>query len=379
MIPRPALSVRCFDALAGTIDADTIAKYRANYLLYVAPTLGSRAVASIRVSEVKKLRSDLSQVISTRTKRPLSAGTIRHAMNVLRMILDTAVENEALATNPAAVKMPNLWRVRDFQESKPYTRLTVQDIAAAAEYIAAEHTYVTTRSNGRRMTHTKPASPVYALAVLFSAFTGVRRGELQGLEIADLALSDIAGTSGAVTVARAKLAPTFAPRPLKTENAYRTIPLDSWLADDIRTYLADTHQDAGNRSAPLFPGRLTLRAGQVQGRNTRDRGDLFDWTRPIDEAMVYKRYWLPALSALDLPHSRWHDLRHAFAVASLAGEHYRDVSRWLGHSKISTTLDIYASVLPSEDTAKAAPLARPVAARKADRETVVPLKPRMSG
>ena len=51
--------------------------------------------------------------------------------------------------------------------------------------------------------------------------------------------------------------------------------------------------------------------------------------RPLDESMVYKRYWLDVLAALDLPHSRWHDLRHAFAVTSLAGDHYRDVSRWL--------------------------------------------------
>jgi hypothetical protein len=29
--------------------------------------------------------------------------------------------------------------------------------------------------------------------------------------------------------------------------------------------------------------------------------------RPLDESMVYKRYWLDVLAALDLPHSRWHD------------------------------------------------------------------------
>ena len=90
--------------------------------------------------------------------------------------------------------------------------------------------------------------------------------------------------------------------------------------------------------------------------------------------MVYKRYWLPALAALGLPHSRWHDLRHALSVTSLAGEHYRDVSRWLGHSKISTTLDIYASVIASEDTAKAAPLTRPVATpRKTAADNVIAL------
>ncbi|OCB37263.1 hypothetical protein A5676_18330 [Mycobacterium malmoense] len=66
----------------------------------------------------------------------------------------------------------------------------------------------------------------------------------------------------------------------------------------------------------------------------------------------------------------------SFAVTPLAGEHYRDVSRWLGHSKISTTLDIYAGVLPTEDTAKAAPLARPVAAPRTQTDNVVPLEPK---
>ena len=91
--------------------------------------------------------------------------------------------------------------------------------------------------------------------------------------------------------------------------------------------------------------------------------------------MVYKRYWLPALPSgarfAALPLAR---LAPRFAVTSLAGEHYRDVSRWLGHSKISTTLDIYASVIASEDTAKAAPLTRPVATpRKTAADNVIAL------
>ncbi len=72
---------------------------------------------------------------------------------------------------------------------------------------------------------------------------------------------------------------------------------------------------------------LSLGVGKALGRKVGDPRDLCDWSCPLDESIVYKRYWLPVLAALDLPHSRWHDLRHAVAVTSLAGEHYRDVSR----------------------------------------------------
>ena len=349
-----------FEGLTGTIDLDTIAKYRANYLLYVAPSLGAAPVASVRVADVKRLRSTLASTVSKRTGRNLSAATIKHAMSVLRCVLDVAVENEAITSNPAAVRLPSLRRQRDFAEGKKYTRLSVEDIAAVAEWIATESRSTSTDKRGRTHFHVKPANPVYALAVLFSAATGVRRGELQGLEIRDLTLSDIPGTAGSVTVARAKLAPIYEPRPLKTENAYRTIPLDSWLADDLRVYLADTHRGVEDPTAPLFPGRLSRSAAKAEGRNPSESGECFDWTRPIEESMVYKRYWLPALAALGLSHSRWHDMRHSFAVASLQGEHYRDVSRWLGHSKVSTTLDIYAAVIASEDTVKQAPTSRPV-------------------
>ncbi|GAB4677139.1 MULTISPECIES: hypothetical protein [Mycobacterium avium complex (MAC)] len=45
------------------------------------------------------------------------------------------------------------------------------------------------------------------------------------------------------------------------------------------------------------------------------------------------------------PHSRRHDSRHSAAVSPLATEDVRDVSRRLGHAKISTTVDIYRAVL----------------------------------
>lgn len=45
---------------------------------------------------------------------------------------------------------------------------------------------------------------MYALAVVFAAYTGVRVAELQGLQVQDVTLSDIPGTVGAVRIARTK-------------------------------------------------------------------------------------------------------------------------------------------------------------------------------
>jgi integrase len=58
-----------------------------------------------------------------------------------------------------------------------------------------------------------------------------------------------------------------------------------------------------------------------------------------------------------------HDLRHTFATLALsAGEHYMQVSKWLGHSTFTLTLDVYGDYISSAEGGKAAPLARPVAA-----------------
>ena len=74
-------------------------------------------------------------------------------------------------------------------------------------------------------------------------------------------------------------------------------------------------------------GHLRHSAGKALGRKVGDPRDMFDWSCPLDECIVYKQYWLPCWLRLDQPHSRWQHLRHTFAVTSLSGEHYRDVSR----------------------------------------------------
>jgi integrase len=49
---------------------------------------------------------------------------------------------------------------------------------------------------------------------------------------------------------------------------------------------------------------------------------------------------------LELPRTRFHDLRHAHATQLLgAGVHPKAVSERLGHSSISFTMDVYSAVI----------------------------------
>jgi integrase len=113
--------------------------------------------------------------------------------------------------------------------------------------------------------------------------------------------------------------------------------------------------------APLFPGRHSSRGGTTSGGV-----DQFDWAKPIVVDNVYHNYFQPATKALGLGSVRFHDLRHPFATLALsAGEHYMQVSKWLGHSSYVLTLSTYADYIAEDETA-APKLARPVAAALAN-------------
>lgn len=61
-----------------------------------------------------------------------------------------------------------------------------------------------------------------------------------------------------------------------------------------------------------------------------------------------REIWKPALVAAGLlPDTTFHDLRHAFANTALAeGVPISEVSRWLGHNSITTTVDLYGHLVP---------------------------------
>src|SRR6185437_3134108 len=166
-------------------------------------------------------------------------------------------------------------------------------------------------------------NPVYALAVLFTAYSGVRAAELQGLQVGDLTLSDIPGTVGSVRVQRTahrRGGKWTQGTPKSDAGTNRIVPLAPWLADDLRDYLTTVHPFAGKPHAPLFPGRRT-RARTAPADNAADAEPQhleyiagFDWTKPVVVDNLYHNYYQPACKSLGFGSVRFRDLRHTFGA-----------------------------------------------------------------
>lgn len=155
------------------------------------------------------------------------------------------------------------------------------------------------------------------------------------------------------------------------------MPLPGWLAERMRDYLDNTHPAADILTAPLWPNRA------LGGARRRGRLAIapLDFSEPVDTGAFYKNLLRPALEAVGLPASRpatkeapavrgvrLHDLRHTFATLQLsAGVHFMQVSKWLGHSSFTLTLDVYGDYIPEGDGGALNTLPEPAApAKRAD-------------
>lgn len=357
------------ESLAGTIDESTIDGYAKIYRTHIAPVFGSKPVAAITTADVTAFRAQLLAPHERRSfvtrgvpdpKRKAkpetvyrSAATVKQIIGTLKRILDTAQDDQAIASNPVVSGRRRTTK-RRAAGSTPFTHhpLSANQVASVCDWIE--------RSKG---------NGVYALAVLFAAHTGVRASELQGLQVGDVTLSDIPGTVGAVrvvrTAARKSGAWTYG-TPKSEASSDRVVPLAPWLADELRQYLAEVHPFAAKHpAAPLFPGRRTRASRATLPLGTHTPADdvdaqlrhaqyvaSFNWAQPVVADNLYDNYLQPACEALKLGSVRFHDLRHTFATMNLsAGEHYMQVSKWLGHSSFVLTLTTYADYIREDEVA----------------------------
>ena len=157
-------------------------------------------------------------------------------------------------------------------------------------------------------------SGVYELYYLDLA-TGLRRGELLGLKWTDVDLD-----RGVLKIQRAisRQNGKVVEAPLKTKNAYRTLPLSA----DAIDVLVQQRRKTGN-SEWVFPSP----AGGPMS--------------PDSVLHMLQR----VLKRAGLPRIRFHDLRHTFATLALQNRvDVKTVSSMLGHYSAGFTLDTYAHV-----------------------------------
>jgi integrase len=192
---------------------------------------------------------------------------------------------------------------------------------------------------------------MYGLIVRLLGTTGMRVGELAGLNVGDV---HILGSRGYVDVRRTYDARYGLSESPKTDRSNRTVTLVPDVVPLMAAYLAE-HPRLRESDAPLFMSRVVGGAYMSDWKhkpahNPRhvpsDEDRPFDPTRRFDGAAFYRRVWVRSVEMAGVAPLRIHDLRHtapSFMLSS--GMPITMVSRQLGHSSTSTTDLIYGGLL----------------------------------
>ncbi|MFF7763112.1 tyrosine-type recombinase/integrase [Streptomyces griseorubiginosus] len=316
--------------------------------LHIYPTFGDRPIVTIRPSEVQAWVKDRSQV--------LAPSTLRVTYAYLVTIMHTAVRDRTIAVNPCAgTKLPEVRRA----EIVPLHESAVHALIEAAP-------------------------PRFRAMVLLAVASGLRQGEVFGLEVdcIDFLRREVTVRQQLITPDKdADAEEGETPEPYlgepKTHESYRTVPLVGLAVDALAAHLQQYPAavvDIEDRTDPRKPKRRKAHMLFSNDRNEalKRAGWTWVWSRMEERAneALGKAYaeayaaWVqrgrpkgeePA--QVRVPDgASMHDLRHFYASALIKNrESVKTVQRRLGHSKPSITLDIYTHLWPDdEDTTRAA-------------------------
>ena len=224
----------------------------------------------------------------------LSVKTVKDILIVLKMVMKFGVKNEWMTYYEWDIKYPTT------STNKELEVLSVANHRKILNYIQSHFTFT-------------------GLGIYISLSTGLRIGEICALKWSDINVAD-----GTITVSRTieriyivegeKKHTELIINTPKTKNSCREIPMSKELLAMIKPLKKVVNEDF-----------YVL---------TNDE-------RPT-EPRTYRNYYNGLMVKLDIPKLKYHGLRHSFATRCIeAGCDYKTVSVLLGHSNISTTLNLY--------------------------------------
>jgi len=280
-----------------------------SWRVHVAPKWSRTAVANVVYTDVAAWVSELGQ------RR--GAKVVRGAQAVLYGILEDAVRDRRIASNPAhRVKLPPIVK-------KPNTYLTGPQLHALA------------RESGR-----------YRSLVLLLGTAGLRWGEAAGLRVADIdflrrkVLVHQNATGGTVETLKG--------------GEHRTLVLAQYVIDELAlTVRGKAHNDL------IWPAQTGSYLKSPSSHDSWLSGAVQRCQRCADAAREDERARHPDQepSTPPFPRVTAHDLRHTAACLAIsAGANVKVVQRMLGHKSAAMTLDTYADLFDDDLTIVAARL-----------------------
>lgn len=246
----------------------------------------------------------------SKTKKPLSGKTILEHHRLLRAMLHKAVYWQLIVANPAErVQPPKARKPKRRSYDDEQTKILLENL----ELLPSEDTK-------------------YKVAIILTVFTGVRLGELMGLE-----WQDVDFKNGIISINRSSqyLADmgVFTKVP-KTESSIREIAIPEFiisLLDEYKLWYEEQKSIYGElwtNSDRLFV--------QADGK-------------PMHPSTISK-WFVKYVGQIGLPVINFHGLRHTNASLLVAQNiDIAVISARLGHAQISATLDFYVHPLLSHN------------------------------
>lgn len=356
--------------------------------LSISATFNHRPVNTIT-------RADIADWVGKLATAGKSASTVRHHYFVVRQILSQCVADGRLTVNPADhVKLPS-----------------ERSAAGGTPGVVDDPDMFLTAAQVSALVDATPWP--CEVFVHLAAWSGLRAAELAGLQVGDVELPDApinpnaAAKPGVLHIERTVITIDGAlvyDSP-KTKGSRRRVPMTAGTTALLREYLAD-HPRRDEPTAPLFCS-VTLKPSKPTGKRSVDvDGDriaptavdalaglsvdeaaqrlVLDWSQPIRHQTFYKAVFRPAVARANRlggsepvlpPALKFHALRHTYAsLCVAAGIPPLQLSRFMGHAKVTTTLAVYTHLFDddhAETMAALEAMSRPV-----DAPNVVPMRRR---
>ncbi len=275
------------------------ASTHANFVLiaenHLIPYFGKRKIGSITEADVQEYILHLFREGRLDSTGGLTVKTIRDVILVLRLSLTYGYKEKAI---------PLLnWELVEYPKERGVHRVVSLSKEQEQELIQCIYLHLNRKSAG----------------ILVALLTGIRIGELCGLQMGDISLADntIAISRTVQRIYDKRKGETYINiGPPKTKSSIRTIPFPSLLGNIIRKYMTD------NPNQYFLTGKA----------------------KPT-EPRTYRQYFARFLKRYDLPKVKFHEIRHTFAVRAIEIPDFdiKSLSEILGHKNVSFTLNVYGS------------------------------------
>jgi len=302
---------------------------------HLKPSIGNIKLKDLKKDTIEELYNKLIVGGRTDGKGGLSPKTVKNVHLVLHMALEEAARREYIIKNPASIaKVPTM----------KSTNSKKKDIEILSK-------------DEQKLLEAACSTDVYGTAIKLDLYTGMRLGELLGLQWPDINFEN-----RTISISRQlNRLKDFDPKAtaktkleiqddVKTATSYRVISIAPTIVTMLQTYKAQ--QDIESKKWGKAHKKLQMVFA-------RDDGSFID-------PSTFREHYKQTLRKACLKNCTVHALRHTFATRALeAGVPIKVVSNILGHAGVQITMDTYSHVLPQLQEAAMIKIAEYIAELKA--------------